>query len=90
MLHHIDVYRSDQIEETVELGLGELLDCGAVPLIEWGDAIRPALPPDYLEIALELGQEPDDRAVRVQIVGPGWAPRFAALCRALPAAAGGA
>ncbi|MCC6437257.1 MAG: tRNA (adenosine(37)-N6)-threonylcarbamoyltransferase complex ATPase subunit type 1 TsaE [Acidimicrobiales bacterium] len=90
VMHHLDVYRIDQIEETVELGLGELLDSGAVTLIEWGDAIRPALPPDYLEIALELGQEPDDRAVRVQIVGPGWAPRFAALCRALPAAAGGA
>lgn len=89
VMHHLDVYRIDQIEETIALGLGELLDSGGVTLIEWGDTIRPAVPQDYLEIALELGPGDDDRAVRVQAVGPGWAGRFAALCRDLPAAAAG-
>ncbi|MEZ5265065.1 MAG: tRNA (adenosine(37)-N6)-threonylcarbamoyltransferase complex ATPase subunit type 1 TsaE [Acidimicrobiia bacterium] len=89
VMHHLDVYRIDQIEETIELGLAELLDSGGVTLIEWGDAIRPALPADYLEITLELGERDEDRQVRVQCTGSGWADRFAALCRELPAAAAG-
>ena len=35
-------------------GLPELLDEGGVTLIEWGDAIVPALPADYLEVRLHV------------------------------------
>ena len=36
-------------------GLSELLDDGGVVLIEWGDAILPVLPTDYLEVRLTFG-----------------------------------
>ena len=78
-VHHLDVYRIDQIEETVELGLGELLDSGGITLIEWGDTIRPALPADYLEVSLELGDQDDDRIMRIRVVGRRWAARFERL-----------
>jgi tRNA threonylcarbamoyladenosine biosynthesis protein TsaE len=78
-VHHLDMYRIDQIEETVELGLGELLDSGGITLIEWGDTIRPALPADYLEVALELGDRDDDRIMRIRVVGRRWAERFTRL-----------
>ncbi len=52
LVHHLDVYRLDQLGEVAELGLGELLDDGGVVLIEWGDAILPVLPNDYLEVRL--------------------------------------
>lgn len=83
VLHHLDVYRIDQIEETVELGLAELLDSPAITLIEWGDNIRPVLPADYLELALELGDGDDDRVLRFRVVGRRWAERFDALERTL-------
>ena len=60
-LYHLDVYRLDQIEEALDLGLAELLDDDAVTLIEWGEPILPALPADYLEIRLELGDDDDER-----------------------------
>lgn len=88
VLHHLDVYRIDQIEETVELGLAELLDSPAVTVIEWGDNIRPVLPADYLELSLELGPGDDDRVLRVRVVGRSWAERFDALHRALAAFGG--
>jgi tRNA threonylcarbamoyladenosine biosynthesis protein TsaE len=59
-VHHLDVYRLDQLGEVAELGLSELLDDGGVVLIEWGDAILPVLPNDYLEVRLTFGDgEPE-------------------------------
>jgi tRNA threonylcarbamoyladenosine biosynthesis protein TsaE len=52
LVHHLDVYRLEQLGEVAELGLSELLDDGGVVLIEWGDAILPVLPNDYLEVRL--------------------------------------
>ena len=56
-LYHLDVYRLEQVAEALDLGLSELLDDGSVTIIEWGDAIAPVLPHDYLEVHLRF---PDD------------------------------
>ena len=79
LLHHLDVFRLDQIAEVLDLGLPELLDSDGVILIEWGDAIRQTLPNDYLEVALTFieGQPspPDERIVVLTPVGPRWQAR---------------
>lgn len=76
---HLDVYRLDTMQELVDLGIAELLDQGAVTLIEWGDAVAPGLPADFLEVRLEAGAGPDDREVSIRSVGPAWPPRAGAL-----------
>ena len=81
---HMDVYRLDQMQELVDLGIAELLDDGGVTLVEWGDAVTPALPADFLEVRLESGTAPDDRLLTVRSVGPSWPPRAQALRLALP------
>jgi len=78
-MHHVDVYRLERMSEVGDLALGELIDSNGVTLIEWGDAIVAALPPAYLEVRLELGDEPDDRTVGVRAVGQGWQLRLPAL-----------
>lgn len=87
LLHHLDVFRLDQISEVLDLGLPELLDSDGVILIEWGDAIRQALPNDYLEVALTFleGQSspPDERIVVLTLVGPGWQARVEDLAAAV-------
>jgi len=80
---HLDVYRLDTMQELVDLGLAELLDEGAVTLIEWGDAVSPALPADFLEVRLDAGAGPDDRLLTLRTVGPGWPPRARVLAEAL-------
>ncbi|WP_419849583.1 tRNA (adenosine(37)-N6)-threonylcarbamoyltransferase complex ATPase subunit type 1 TsaE [Candidatus Poriferisocius sp.] len=86
LLHHLDVFRLDQISEVLDLGLPELLDSGGVILIEWGDAIRQALPNDYLEIALTFIEghpsPPDERIVVLTPVGPRWQARADQLAAA--------
>ena len=87
LLHHLDVFRLDQISEVLDLGLPELLDSDGVILIEWGDVIRQALPNDYLEVALTFvdGQDtsPDERVVLLTPVGPRWQARFGTLVAAI-------
>ena len=80
-LYHLDVYRLDQVAEALDLGLSELLDEGAVTVIEWGDAIVPILPPDYLEIQLRFDTSAslEERVVELVPVGAGWSARVRAL-----------
>ena len=81
-LLHADVYRVDFLQEIVDLGLSELLDEGAVAVIEWGDVAAPVLPPDFLEIRIEFTDD-DGRSFRLRPVGARWAARAGALGRAL-------
>ena len=73
-VHHLDVYRLEQMSEALDLGLPEMLDEGGVVLIEWGDAILPVLPHDFLEVRLTFGAGDDDRHVAFRAVGAAWAP----------------
>jgi tRNA threonylcarbamoyladenosine biosynthesis protein TsaE len=82
-IHHLDVYRLDQLSEALDLGLAEMLDDGGVVLVEWGDAITPVLPHDYLEVRLTFGAGDDDRGLALRAVGAPWSARSSALARAL-------
>lgn len=89
-VHHLDVYRLGQLSEALDLGLPEMLDEGGVVLIEWGDAILPVLPQDYLEVRLTFGADDDDRHLAFRAVGPAWAPRSDAVAGVISPWAGGA
>lgn len=79
VLHHLDVYRLERLQEAEDLGLPELIDDDAVVVIEWGDAVIPVLPPDFLEVRLVLGEGDDDRELTFHAVGPSWSNRLAAV-----------
>lgn len=78
-LHHLDVYRLDQMSEVLDLDLPDLLEAGGVLLIEWGDAIRPMLPADFLEVRFTFGPQDDDRAIELTPVGERWQRRVSML-----------
>lgn len=82
-VHHLDVYRLDQLSEAVDLGLAEMLDDGGVVLVEWGDAITPVLPHQLLEVRLTFGDGDDDRTLAFRAVGSSWADRLPQLELAL-------
>lgn len=82
-LHHLDVYRMERMAEIDDVGIAELLDSGGVLLIEWGDAISPALPADYLEVRLAYGDGDDDRDLELHCVGERWTARTRVLAEAL-------
>lgn len=74
-LHHVDLYRIEQLQEVIDLGVLELLDEGGVALVEWGDLATPVLPRDYLEIHLEAVEDEQSRRFRLDGVGSAWALR---------------
>jgi tRNA threonylcarbamoyladenosine biosynthesis protein TsaE len=84
-LHHLDVYRLSQLNEVLDLGLGELLDEGGVVAIEWGDAVVPVVPSDYLEVRLTLTDvaTPDGREIELRPVGSRWGVRLRVLAEAI-------
>ena len=61
---HIDVYRLNSYQEVIDLGFEELLDPGAILLVEWGEAVAPLLPRRYLEIDMRRPPGPDTDDLR--------------------------
>ena len=50
---HFDLYRLRRPEEAAELGLDEALEDGCA-VIEWPERLEGALPPDRLDVTLEI------------------------------------
>ena len=75
---HIDVYRLGNLQELVDLGYEEFLDPKQIVLIEWGDAVGPLLPDEYLQIDVHAPTE-TDRLIELIANGPGWAQRLALI-----------
>jgi tRNA threonylcarbamoyladenosine biosynthesis protein TsaE len=53
---HVDVYRLASINEFEDLEVYERAS-GGVLVIEWGDVVSAALPPDHLLVRLEVGTD---------------------------------
>lgn len=86
-LNHLDVYRLDDIAETLDLDLPELLEVG-LTVIEWGEEITEVLPVDHLTIRLRYpdidpdaaDETADDaRIIELDAGGPSWEERLPAL-----------
>ena len=78
-LLHADIYRLDHLQEVVDLGLPELLDEGAVAVVEWGDLAAPVLLSEYLDVRIAFGDRDDERSLTMQPVGPKWCARLRLL-----------
>ncbi|MBO4956135.1 MAG: tRNA (adenosine(37)-N6)-threonylcarbamoyltransferase complex ATPase subunit type 1 TsaE [Muribaculaceae bacterium] len=57
LIYHFDLYRLESLEEALDIGVEDYLDCGAVCLIEWPDRIDDILPADTVEV--EIAEAPD-------------------------------
>ncbi len=60
-IYHMDLYRLENIEEALNIGIEEYLDSGNLCLIEWPNLISDILPPDYHLINLKI----DENGARV-------------------------
>ncbi|CEP69248.1 tRNA threonylcarbamoyl adenosine modification protein TsaE [Moorella glycerini] len=60
--YHIDVYRLEDPEAALELGLEEYFYGQGVTLVEWGERLGELLPPEYLEVCLEYDATAGRRA----------------------------
>jgi tRNA threonylcarbamoyladenosine biosynthesis protein TsaE len=60
-LHHVDLYRTEDLDEIRALGLEDLLDGDGVTVIEWADKVEPLLPEHSVRIRIRgVGDETRD------------------------------
>ncbi len=56
-LYHVDLYRLENIEQIKDLGLDEYFYGRGITVVEWADKARAILPPENLNIDIELKNE---------------------------------
>lgn len=88
LIAHVDVWRLEHLQEVRDLGLDELLDDGAIALIEWGEAIVPVLGRDAAAVRIAAGSTDDARTISVEPLGRGAAPRVELLADRLAEGSG--
>lgn len=57
LIYHFDLYRLESLEEAMDMGVEDYLDCGAVCLIEWPDIIDPLLPADAIDLTITVNSD---------------------------------
>lgn len=68
-LYHFDVYRLSSINEFYSIGGDEYFEKG-ICIIEWGEIIKDALPPDYIHISFERDLENENlRIITLKAIG---------------------
>jgi tRNA threonylcarbamoyladenosine biosynthesis protein TsaE len=82
-LIHVDVYRLDTLGDIVALGLPEMLEDGAVAVIEWGERAAAALGPDHLSARFSLTDTDGERLISLTPVGARWQARWDDLAGAV-------
>jgi tRNA threonylcarbamoyladenosine biosynthesis protein TsaE len=81
MLHHADLWRLDDLAEMADLGLPELVEDGAVALVEWGEKGLAALGEEHLRVEMAAPGE-ETRTVELSPSGAGWERRWERLAAA--------
>ena len=68
-LVHADIFRLDHLREIVDLAIGEMLEEGALAVVEWGDLAIPVLGRDALVMSLLHGSGTDERSATFRLTG---------------------
>jgi len=79
---HIDAYRLKDLDEFLALGPEEYFQSDGVVLVEWADRVQEALPPERIDIQLEVTGAAR-RRFEVRAVGEKYHPLVARLATAL-------
>ncbi len=57
LIYHFDLYRIENLDEAIDMGIEDYLDCGAVCLIEWPDVVDPLLPDDAIDLKISVNPD---------------------------------
>lgn len=57
LIYHFDLYRLENLDEAIDMGVEDYLDCGALCLIEWPDVVDPMLPDDTIDLTITVNPD---------------------------------
>ena len=67
LIYHFDLYRLETMEEILDIGFEDYLDCGALCLIEWPEKVEDILPNDTVDVTIRLN---DDHSRTIIVAQP--------------------
>ena len=79
-IYHIDAYRVRDEDEFESLGVDEYFEGDGLVLVEWADRVPRSLPPERVEIRIEV-TGPESRRFEIQAVGQRYEAVVKQLCR---------
>lgn len=57
LIYHFDLYRLENIEEALEIGVEDYFDSGALCLLEWPERIEDILPDDTVRVEIRVNDD---------------------------------
>ncbi len=57
LIYHFDLYRLESLEEVMDIGFEDYLDCGALCLIEWPEKVEDILPDDTVKVEIKVNDD---------------------------------
>lgn len=67
LMYHFDLYRLNTLDEAIDLGVEDYLDCGALCFIEWPGIIDPLLPDDTVRCNITVDPDNGSRTLTMNI-----------------------
>ena len=65
LIYHFDLYRLENMDEALEIGVEDYFDSGALCLLEWPERIEPLLPDDTVKVNITVNDD-DTRTLTIQ------------------------
>lgn len=53
LIYHFDLYRLENLEEAIDIGIEDYFDSGALCLLEWPERVDDILPDDTVKVDIE-------------------------------------
>ena len=57
LIYHFDLYRLENIDEALEIGVEDYFDSGALCLLEWPERIEALLPDDTVKVTVTVNPD---------------------------------
>lgn len=64
LIYHFDLYRLENIDEALDLGIEDYFDSGALCLLEWPERVEDLLPDDTVRVSIWANDD-DSRTINI-------------------------
>lgn len=68
LIYHFDLYRLNNLDEAIDMGIEDYFDSGALCLLEWPERVEDLLPDDTVRVKLYVNDD-DSRTLQLTRLG---------------------
>lgn len=66
LIYHFDLYRLEDVEEALDLGIEDYFDSGALCLLEWPERVEALLPDDVVKVSVKVDSADGARHIVIE------------------------